>query len=105
MSPVRRYLSCLPKHHDFDSCGDCKKHVMKRQIFFFSIILTTMMSFAQANCFVALNNVTWNSLGTNEPGSMPLGNGDIALNVWTERSGDMVLLLTCCAGTSVNSEE
>jgi hypothetical protein len=32
-------------------------------------------------------------LGKNENDSMPIGNGDLAANVWTEPSGDLVLLL------------
>ena len=39
------------------------------------------------------NDVTWSSLGTNENDSMPIGNGDIAANVWTEQNGDLVLLV------------
>ena len=38
-------------------------------------------------------NVTWRQLGNNENDSMPMGNGDIAANVWTEQNGDLVLLL------------
>ena len=34
-------------------------------------------SSAQNNPFASANDVTWNSLGTNENDSMPLGNGDI----------------------------
>jgi hypothetical protein len=40
-----------------------------------------------------MNDVSWNALGTNENNSMPLGNGDIALNVWTEQNGDILLLM------------
>lgn len=39
------------------------------------------------------NNVVWNSLGSSENDSMPIGNGDVAANVWTERNGDLVLLI------------
>ena len=42
---------------------------------------------------VAAYNVSWSSPGTNENDSMPLGNGDLAANVWTEQNGDLVLLL------------
>lgn len=42
---------------------------------------------------VAQYNVSWSSLGTNEKDSMPLGNGDLAANAWTEQNGDVVLLL------------
>jgi hypothetical protein len=39
-------------------------------------------------------DVTWNSLGTNENDSMPIGNGDLAANVWTEQNGDLLILLS-----------
>ncbi len=38
-------------------------------------------------------DVTWLSLGTNENDSMPIGNGDLAANVWTEQDGSLVVLL------------
>ncbi len=34
-------------------------------------------------------NVSWNVPGTNSAQSMPIGNGDIGLNVWTETNGDL----------------
>ncbi len=43
--------------------------------------------------FIAGDDVTWTSLGTNENDSMPIGNGDLAANVWTEENGDLVLLV------------
>jgi hypothetical protein len=45
------------------------------------------------NHFVTANDVTWTSLGQNENDSMPIGNGDLAANVWTEQNGDLVLLV------------
>jgi alpha-L-fucosidase 2 len=39
------------------------------------------------------SNVTWKTLGTSESDSMPIGNGDLAANVWTEQNGDLVLLV------------
>jgi len=44
--------------------------------------------------FVAANDVVWNSTGKNENDSMPIGNGDLAANVWTEQNGDLVLLVS-----------
>jgi alpha-L-fucosidase 2 len=38
-------------------------------------------------------NVVWNSLGQNYRDSMPVGNGDLGLNVWTEQNGDLVFLI------------
>ena len=34
-------------------------------------------------------NVVWETPGHDSSGSMPLGNGDIGLNVWVERDGDL----------------
>lgn len=42
---------------------------------------------------VAANDVTWSSLGRDENDSMPIGNGDVAANVWTEANGDVVVLV------------
>ncbi len=39
-------------------------------------------------------NVVWNEPGKSSSDSMPLGNGDIALNVWTEPSGDVVFYIS-----------
>ncbi|MDR3724660.1 MAG: DUF5703 domain-containing protein [Terracidiphilus sp.] len=44
--------------------------------------------------FTASNDVVWNSLGNTQADSMPIGNGDVAANVWTEANGDIVLLLS-----------
>jgi hypothetical protein len=38
-------------------------------------------------------NVIWNSPSRDSSGSMPLGNGDIGLNVWTEESGDVLFYI------------
>jgi alpha-L-fucosidase 2 len=43
--------------------------------------------------YVAVNDVTWNSLGNDENDSMPIGNGDLAANVWTDQNGDLVILV------------
>ena len=39
-------------------------------------------------------NVVWNTPGENSFGSMPLGNGDIGLNVWVEKSGDLLFYIS-----------
>src|SRR3954454_19192279 len=43
---------------------------------------------------VAANDAVWTALGQNENDSMPIGNGDLAANVWTEQNGDLVLLVS-----------
>ena len=48
---------------------------------------------ASENPFVTVNDVRWTELGHNENDSMPIGNGDLAANVWTEQNGDLMLLV------------
>ena len=38
-------------------------------------------------------NVVWDSPSKDSSGSMPLGNGDIGLNVWVEECGDLVFYI------------
>src|ERR1035438_6788956 len=59
---------------------------------------------AEENHFIAANDVAWDSLGTNETNSMQIGNGDIALNVWTEQNGDIVLLIAKSDAWSENGQ-
>src|SRR5271165_2458328 len=55
--------------------------------------LGTAIALASENPFVSFNDVTWTTLGHNENDSMPIGNGDLAANVWTEQNGDLMLLV------------
>lgn len=64
----------------------------------------TLFSSARDNPFAAANDVTWHSLGTNENDSMPLGNGDLGLNIWTEQNGDILLLLAKSDAWSENGQ-
>ena len=41
----------------------------------------------------AVNDVIWTTPGKNENDSMPIGNGDVAANVWTLQNGDLMLLV------------
>lgn len=38
-------------------------------------------------------NVSWNTPSGNSKGSMPIGNGDIGLNIWVEKSGDLLFYI------------
>src|SRR4029077_16316628 len=71
---------------------------------FIFLIFATIALTARENHFMATNDVTWHSPGTNENSSMPLGNGDITLNVWTEQNGDIVLLLAKSDAWSENGQ-
>ncbi len=39
-------------------------------------------------------NVVWNTPSTNSAGSMPLGNGDLAINLWVEQGGDLLFYIS-----------
>jgi len=71
-------------------------------------ILLVVLSWALASgkeaSHVMMNDVTWHSLGTNENDSLPVGNGDLALNVWTEQNGDIVLLIAKSDAWSENGQ-
>ncbi|MBZ0258455.1 DUF5703 domain-containing protein, partial [bacterium] len=48
-------------------------------------------------------NVVWNSPSQDHNGSMPIGNGDIGMNVWAEPDGGLVLLLSKTDAWSENA--
>jgi alpha-L-fucosidase 2 len=54
-------------------------------------IITVFAAKATVPADTALNsyNVVWHTPGPTSAASMPLGNGDIGLNVWTEPNGDL----------------
>ncbi len=43
---------------------------------------------------LAACDVMWTTLGKDSADSMPLGNGDIGLNVWTEENGDILFYIS-----------
>lgn len=61
--------------------------------FVVTILLAAGLAGAQSVPAVAVDDVRWDSLGKDENTSMPLGNGDMAVNVWTGQNGDIVLLM------------
>jgi alpha-L-fucosidase 2 len=78
--------------------------MMRRSIISLLLVCWPLLLLAQGEHFAAANDVTWNSLGKNENSSMPLGNGDMAVNVWTEQNGDIVLLLAKSDAWSENGQ-
>src|SRR5580658_6071643 len=70
----------------------------------FSLAAVAKAASGDGNSFSASNDVTWTMLGTNENDSMPIGNGDLAANVWTEQNGDIVLLIAKSDTWSENGE-
>jgi alpha-L-fucosidase 2 len=56
-------------------------------------IALAQVTAVSTNPGIAANDVTWTTLGKDENDSMPIGNGDLAANVWTEQNGDVLLLV------------
>ena len=48
--------------------------------------------------------VVWTTPSTNAMGSMPLGNGDVSVNAWAEKDGDLLLYI-CLLYTSDAADE
>lgn len=48
-------------------------------------------------------NVIWNSPSANSLGSMPAGNGDIGVNLWVEKNGDLLFYLSKTDAWSENA--
>ncbi|MDQ1256000.1 MAG: hypothetical protein QG656_595, partial [Candidatus Hydrogenedentes bacterium] len=51
----------------------------------------------------AFDNVTWDSPSKDSSGSMPLGNGDIGINLWVEENGDILFYLSKTDAWSENA--
>ncbi|MBT3192236.1 MAG: hypothetical protein HN341_06745 [Verrucomicrobia bacterium] len=49
-------------------------------------------------------NVVWDSPSKNEDGSMPIGNGELAANVWVEPNGDLVFYISKSDAWSGNGQ-
>ena len=69
---------------------------MRHRFYFYLIFLP---AFALSGCSgkgsnVSQYNVVWDSPSENSFGSMPLGNGDIGLNVWCEKNGDLLFYIS-----------
>ena len=59
----------------------------------FGMILCGYVAFGQ-QADLEKYNVIWDSPGDNSSGSMPIGNGDIGVNPWIEKNGDLVFYLS-----------
>jgi len=71
----------------FVSAFVAKNFVMKKLTFLsFLFILTTSIN-AQLKQSIDAYNINWTDFSNDSQESLPIGNGDIALNVWTEKNG------------------
>lgn len=60
----------------------------------FVLLVGRMLPVVAASAPGASSNVVWDSPSQDENGSMPIGNGDLAANVWMEPGGDLVFYLS-----------
>ena len=58
-----------------------------------SSVFATALSPSELRSAVTSNDVVWDAPGRTSADSMPIGNGDIGLNVWTEENGDIVFYI------------
>jgi len=88
---------------------------MKRNLFVsLFLIITTGSLFCQADQKSGYKtdkwhpvlpdyNVVWDSPSLNSLGSMPAGNGDIGINIWAEKNGDLLFYLSKTDAWSENA--
>ena len=62
-------------------------------IFLFLSLCATLHAASQETDPLSRYNVVWDTPGKNSSGSMPVGNGDIGLNVWVEEDGDLLFYI------------
>jgi alpha-L-fucosidase 2 len=90
---------CIPQNGDkiavseVADFNDMRMNSFPLVLILLSFAATAIAAPSDGNPFIAGNDVTWTTLGNNENDSMPIGNGDLAANVWIEQNGDIVLLI------------
>ncbi|NTW23136.1 MAG: hypothetical protein HGA37_00440, partial [Lentimicrobium sp.] len=62
-------------------------------ILFISLIQCTLNAQLFKDSWIETYNVEWTAPSKDFTGSMPTGNGDVGLNVWVEKNGDIFLLI------------
>jgi hypothetical protein len=72
--------------------------VKKNKVFYIVLVTTGVLSMVISEIVKAADpldryNVVWDSPSENSSGSMPIGNGDIGLNVWVEEGGDLLFYI------------
>ena len=63
-------------------------------LLFLLLSSSTKVVESDINFIIPKINVEWNSPSENSLGSMPAGNGDIGINVWVEKNGDLLFYLS-----------
>jgi len=77
------------------------KNIRRNSSLIFIFIITSLSNIVlkgqtmpDINALLDKNNVSWDIPGPGSAQSMPIGNGDIGLNVWIETNGDLVFYIS-----------
>jgi hypothetical protein len=62
-------------------------------VFFLVFLMMPFSGSARKDDPIARCNVVWNAPSSDSSGSMPIGNGDIGLNVWVEEEGGLLFYI------------
>ncbi len=71
------------------SCGCCQRS----SAFISGLIAPLLCLFSAAGAVPELPQMVWTTHGNRSADSLPAGNGDIGVNVWTEEDGDLLLYI------------
>ncbi len=80
----------------------CRDAYMRLYILF--IAASVSFNVVAQKSTLADYDITWKTPGLNSQGSMPLGNGDIGINAWVERNGDLLFYLSKTDAWSENGQ-
>src|SRR6201996_120227 len=69
----------------------CRTPILLLGAAFFSVALRAPAQYPLAK--LDAYTVSWNEPGPHSAASMPIGNGDIGLNVWVEPGGDLLFYI------------
>ena len=78
------------------------KNALQSTIILILVLSLANVTYAAANTLDTYN-VVWNSQSNNSSESMPVGGGDIGLNVWVEESGDLIFYISKTDAWSENA--
>lgn len=80
-----------------------KMNTLKRSFYFSLFLFLCTTVYSQNKSDLNANNVIWHSPSENSLGSMPAGNGDLGINLWVEKNGDLLFYLSKTDAWNENS--
>ena len=65
----------------------------KSPVFLLFLLITSASLRANDPGAITSHDVIWNTPGKNSADSMPMGNGELGINLWVEENGDLLFYL------------